>query len=72
MSRAILAPRRRNPAEAATYDVRDMASMLKLSERTIGRMVAANAIPGLIRIGKAVRFSRSAVDAWIKKGCPKP
>jgi excisionase family DNA binding protein len=73
MSRAVPAPPRRHRIEAVTYDMRDMASMLKLSERTIGRLAAAGAIPGLIRVGKkSVRFSRSVVDRWIQQGCSKP
>jgi len=66
MSRAVLAPRRRNPAAAATYDVRDMASLLKLSERTITRLAAVKAIPGLVRIGRSVRFNRRVVDEWLE------
>jgi excisionase family DNA binding protein len=66
MSRAVLAPRRRNPAEAVTYDTKDMASMLKLSERTITRLAAAKAIPGLVRIGRNVRWNRRVVDEWLR------
>jgi excisionase family DNA binding protein len=66
MSRAALAPRRRHPAAAATYDIRDVASMTKLSERTIGRLAAAGAIPGLVRIGRSLRFNRRLVDEWLQ------
>lgn len=68
MSRAVLAPSRRHPIEAVTYDVREMAALVKLSERTIGRLAAAGSIPGLIRVGKSVRFSRSVVDRWLEGG----
>jgi excisionase family DNA binding protein len=67
MSRAVPAPSRRDRIEAATYDTRDMAELLKLSERSIGRLAAAGEIPGLIRVGKkSVRFSRAVVDRWLK------
>lgn len=71
MSQAVLAPVPRSPIEAACYDASDLASMLKISVRTVWRLSDAGEIPGKLRIGKSVRWSRRIVDSWFEKGCPK-
>jgi predicted DNA-binding transcriptional regulator AlpA len=72
MSRAVPARSRRNTVEAITYDGRDLASMLKLCDKTIARLSQAGLIPGRIRIGGSVRYSRRLIDRWIEQGCPRP
>jgi excisionase family DNA binding protein len=50
----------------ATYTVPDIAQLAKASERHIWRLADAGKIPGRIRgLGRLVRFSRAAVDAWL-------
>jgi predicted DNA-binding transcriptional regulator AlpA len=67
MGQATLAP------AAATYDVRDLAAILKLSTRTVWRLSDAGSIPGKLRIGsKSVRWSKRVVDQWFERGCPRP
>lgn len=56
---------KRQTVEGGTYDVPDLAALLKCSQRHVRRMVDADEIPGLIRFGRLVRFSRRAVDAWL-------
>ncbi len=56
--------------ESATYTVEQLAGLLQCSTRHVWRMADVNAIPGKLRIGKLVRFHRSAVDAWLAAGCP--
>jgi excisionase family DNA binding protein len=51
--------------------VRQLAAWLALSERTIKRMVAAQEIPGIVRIGRSVRFDRNQVETWVSRGCPR-
>jgi len=48
-----------------TYTVANLAELLRCSERHIWRMCDLNKIPGKIRFGRLVRFSRAVVDAWL-------
>jgi excisionase family DNA binding protein len=51
---------------AATYTVQDIARLTQSSERHIWRLADQGKIPGRIRgLGRLVRFSRAAVDAWL-------
>jgi hypothetical protein len=51
-------------AAAATYDVPDIARLTKSSERHVRRYLGQ--IPGRIKgLGRLVRFSKAAVDAWL-------
>lgn len=61
----------KTPVESVTYSVKDLSCLLKLSERTVWRLSDAGEVPGKIRIGGSVRWSRAVVDSWIAKGCPK-
>ncbi len=54
--------------DAATYTVADLAALLKCSPRHIHRLTDARRIPGLIRVGRLVRYSRTRVDEWVAKG----
>jgi excisionase family DNA binding protein len=54
------------------YVTPDIATKLQVSEKHIRRMVDANRIPGVIRLGRLVRFNASIIDDWIRAGCPKP
>jgi predicted DNA-binding transcriptional regulator AlpA len=72
MSQATLAPAPPTAITSATYDVSDLATMLKLSTRTVWRLSDGGVIPGRLRIGKSVRWSKRVVDSWIEQGCPRP
>lgn len=50
---------------AGTLTVPDLAAMLKCSERHVRGMAAAGAIPGVIRLGRMLRFHRGAVTDWL-------
>ncbi len=59
------------PAEPATYTVPDIARLIRSSIRHAWRLADKNAIPGRIRgMGRLVRFSRAAVDAWLAGNRP--
>jgi excisionase family DNA binding protein len=55
--------------------VNDLATMLKISKRTVCELTTKRTRSGdlrenplpVIRIGRAVRFRRSDIDAWIEK-----
>jgi predicted DNA-binding transcriptional regulator AlpA len=55
-----------NTIGPATYTVPDIALLAKASERHIWRLADQDKIPGRIKgLGRLVRYSRSAVDAWL-------
>jgi excisionase family DNA binding protein len=59
-------PAPESAAEPAAYTVPDIARLAQASERHIWRLADRNQIPGRIRgLGRLVRFSRAAVDAWL-------
>jgi len=51
------------PTEVMTVD--DLAKYLKLDRQTIYRRFRRGELPG-VRIGKAIRFKRDVVDAWLR------
>lgn len=56
------------PRQAAgTYDVDDLAALLKCSPRHIRRMIDANQIPGIVRFGRLVRAHAPTVDGWLAR-----
>jgi excisionase family DNA binding protein len=52
--------------------VDELVAMLKVSKRTVYRLVATGRLPAPLRVGsRTVRWSRAAVTAWINAGCPR-
>ncbi len=56
---------KRLKALAATYTAEDIGGILQCSTRHVRRMIDAREIPGMIRIGRLVRFHRGIVDEWL-------
>lgn len=50
--------------ESDVLDVPHVASLLGVGRNTVYALVAKNAIPHR-RLGKAIRFSRTAVMSWL-------
>jgi excisionase family DNA binding protein len=50
---------------SGTYDVPDVAGLLKCSERHVRDLTAAGTIPGVIRFGRLVRFHKGIVNDWL-------
>ena len=48
----------------------DLAKMLKLSERTLWRLLSGGKIPEPVRIGGSTRWRLAEVQEWIAQGCP--
>jgi excisionase family DNA binding protein len=62
-----------SPPTPATYTVPDIAQLTQTSERHIWRLADRGLIPGRIKgLGRLVRFSKAAVDAWLVSGAPEP
>ena len=53
------------------YDATELAAVLKISSRHLRRLVDAGLIPGVIRLGRSVRFNANEIDSWIQANCPR-
>ena len=62
------APRGSRPAPM--LKVEEVAGILRCSPRTVYRLADAGRMPPPCRLGALVRWSASAIDAWIAAGCP--
>jgi excisionase family DNA binding protein len=51
-----------------TYDVRDIAELLKSSTRHVRRLADSGALPRPIHLGRLVRWRKADVDGWITAG----
>jgi excisionase family DNA binding protein len=47
-------------------DVKEVATILKVSKRTVWRLVASGELPQPIRFGRNVRWKLEDVEAWIE------
>lgn len=59
------------PGKVVLVDVDEFASILKVSSRTIWRLVSSGEAPTPIRIGGSSRWRLSDLNAWINEGCPR-
>ena len=48
-----------------TLTVPDLAALLKCSERHVRSLAAAGAVPGVMRVGRLLRFHRGVVRSWL-------
>lgn len=48
----------------------DLAAMLKVSTRTLWRLLAKGELPEPVRIGGSTRWRLDDVQQWIDGGCP--
>ncbi len=48
----------------------ELASLLRISTRSLWRMRSAGKIPMPLRLGGAVRWRLDEVQKWIAEGCP--
>lgn len=56
--------------ETGTYTDETLAIRLGVSVRHVKNMAAAGKLPTPIRLGRAKRYDRAAVESWIAAGCP--
>jgi excisionase family DNA binding protein len=56
--------------ESLLVDTQEAAKLLQCSARKIFKMQIAGEMPKPIRIGRAVRWGRAELIAWIDAGCP--
>ena len=60
--------RRSGPAGLVT--TRELAEILKLSDRQIRRLDSAGKLPAAVHVGGAKRWRSDEIDAWIRASCP--
>jgi predicted DNA-binding transcriptional regulator AlpA len=61
------------PAVAVAAELlrdRDAAALLSISVASLWRDTAAGRLPAPVKIGRKTRWRRSALLAWIERGCP--
>ena len=56
--------------EAVLLSAADLAAMLRVTVRHVRALDASGRLPKPIRLGRAVRWSRDELLAWIKAGGP--
>ena len=49
--------------------VADMARLLGISTRSVWRLTRAGRCPKPVRLGRATRWRRREVEAWVSEGC---
>lgn len=52
-------------------DRREAAGMCRISVDHFLRLVESGAAPSPVRLGRAVRWQRAALEGWIQAGCPR-
>ena len=58
-------PRRASPVSSSYLTLREVAELLKLSEKTIYRLVQQGDIPAF-KVGGSWRFRASDIEEWIE------
>jgi excisionase family DNA binding protein len=54
------------PIERTLIDVAETAAILRCRPSTVYALAARNRLPGLVRIGRLVRFHRATLLAWLE------
>ncbi len=57
-----------SPALPAALTVDEVAALLRLDRKTVYNAIARKEIPGVLRLGRAIRLSRDAVLQWLRDG----
>ena len=58
------------PTPTLLLDTTALARELHVSRRHVERLAASGALPDPVRLGRAERWSRETISAWIASGCP--
>ena len=52
--------------------VEEAATLLGVGRSTIYEKIAADELPGVVRIGRSVRVSREALESWVREQAARP
>ena len=58
------------PGDYLLLNVREVAKVLRLSERTVWTYAQNGLMPPPLRIGRSRRWSKELLEDWITRGCP--
>ena len=56
--------------EALLLNSREVAKLLTVCDKTVYRMQKSGEMPEPVKIGRAVRWGRTEIMAWVDAGCP--
>lgn len=56
------------PQEPDVLTVDEVAALLRVDRKSIYAAVARGEVPGVLRLGRLIRFSREVVLRWIREG----
>lgn len=59
-------------AEPPILTAQELAAFLRVDRKTVYEAAARGDIPGAVRLGRVLRFSRAAVLAWARDGLRPP
>ena len=59
-----------SPKSEGLIDMRQVAQIMSVSQRTVWGMASQEAMPKPIRLGRCVRWPEEEIHAWLKAGCP--
>jgi excisionase family DNA binding protein len=62
-------PRHEPVNERIVMTADSVSRVLRVNRKTVYEMVRTRSIPGVVRMGRVLRFSRAALMAWL--GAPK-
>jgi excisionase family DNA binding protein len=48
------------------FTVEEAATFLRVNRKTVYEAVRSNQLPGVVRLGKAIRIGRAALREWIR------
>ena len=51
-------------------NVKQVASILSISQRQVWKLLAAGKVVSPVRLGRSVRFRASDISRWVELGCP--
>lgn len=64
------APTKSGPADDLMIDRLEVAKLLKVHPETVCRMSRSGQMPKPTHFGRAIRWSRKRIEAWVDAGCP--
>jgi len=53
--------------EKRLLNVKELSEYVSLPKNSIYTMVSLRKLPGVVRLGRALRFEKAAIDAWVSE-----
>ena len=57
------------PPVSELIDTPTLAAILSVSPTTVRRLVDSGRVPGVVRLGRSVRYRRSVICKWLDTSC---